>query len=216
MVYTSQIAWYHLHQTALTMMSDFVMEHYQIEEPYRSVSMECGAISALGGLDIGLQKCCVVNLDIRGEVCACTTKIICLNTFYMIGWLYPSTHIWVVIILDDLVQIPKYCCLSFKQISAIIFYVFCSNLKWFHYLCSAGWSVHYCLNIVLWIICFQFRCLSVFLQLCYCELCMWHKICCRAPLWRCDITWHCMQHIHMQSQIIRFWGRALQWWCYSA
>ena len=50
------------------MMSDFVMEHYQIEEPYRSVSMECGATSALGGLDIELQKCCVVNLDIREEV----------------------------------------------------------------------------------------------------------------------------------------------------
>ena len=50
------------------MMSDFVMEHYQTEGPYRFVSMECGAISAQGGLDIELQKCCVVNLDIREEV----------------------------------------------------------------------------------------------------------------------------------------------------
>jgi hypothetical protein len=50
------------------MMPDFVMEHYQIEGPYRSVSMERGAMSAQGELDIELQMCCVVNLDIRGEV----------------------------------------------------------------------------------------------------------------------------------------------------
>lgn len=51
------------------MMSDFVMEHYQTEGPYRFVSMECGVtvMSAQGGLDIELQKCCVVNLDIREE-----------------------------------------------------------------------------------------------------------------------------------------------------
>ena len=67
LVYTSQIT-YHLHQTALTMMSDFVMEHYQIEAPYRYVSMEHGATSAQEELDIKLQRCCVVNLDIKGEV----------------------------------------------------------------------------------------------------------------------------------------------------
>ena len=67
MFYILQIT-HSLHQTALTMMSDYVKKHHQTGGLYKSVSMECGGVFVGEELGKELQKCYVPNLDIREGV----------------------------------------------------------------------------------------------------------------------------------------------------
>ena len=50
------------------MMSEYIMDHHQTEELYRSVSMECGGLFVAEELGMEPQKYCVPNLDIREGV----------------------------------------------------------------------------------------------------------------------------------------------------